>query len=254
MTPASIRNNNPGAIEPGYASKKFGATRHEVLRWKGPDGNPRENRIATFPTPQHGAAAQMHLLATGRHYRNKPIRQAVQTWCGGYWSDSYERVIKAKAGISPETCVTVELLSDVEFAIGLCKAMAWQEAGRAFPMDDAGWRTAHQMAFGSGYAPAPHPDNDVPFPKPEAAAREATAAAAKVTTAVTAVGGAATAISQTPTEAITKATETITSAKGLGEAVAGATTFAAGAPFAVAAALACGAVVLLWPKIKERWL
>lgn len=69
--------------------------------------------------------------------------------------------------------------------------------------------------------------------------------------AVAGVSVAAT-VSQTPTEAITKATETITSAKGLGEAVAGATKFAVGAPLAVAVALACGAVVLLWPKIRER--
>lgn len=191
MTPASIRNNNPGAIEPGYASKKFGATRYEALRWKGPDGKPRENRIATFPTPQHGAAAQFHLLATGKHYRDKPIRQAITTWCGGYSAGTYEKVLAARASVTPETVLTRELLADPLFAIPLARAMAWQEAGRAFPMGDAGWAQAHAMAFGDGYAPAPSEANDVPFPKPEAATRERNKVLTKVGAGLTAAGGVA---------------------------------------------------------------
>lgn len=250
MIPASIRNRNPGAIEPGYASKKFGSTRHEVLRWKGPDGKPRENRIATFPTPEHGAAAQMHLLATGKHYRNKPIRQAIATWCGGYSTNTYAKVLQAKAGVTPETKLTPDLLADPAFTVPLCRAMAWQEAGRDFPMDEAGWQRAHEMAFGDGYAPAPTEVNDVPFPKPEAKAREAVATATKVGTAVAAAGGAATAV--TSSDAITKATETIATAKGLGEAVDGAAKFAVASPIMVLIAVLCGVAVLLWPRIKER--
>lgn len=250
LVPASIRNNNPGACEPGYATKKFGATSYEVLRWKSADGKPRENRIATFATPVHGAAAQMHLLATGKHYRGKPIRVAIATWCGGYSVSTYERVLTAHGGVTPDTVLTKELLADPSFAIPLCRAMALQEAGREFPMDEDGWKRAHEMAFGSGYAPAPTETNDVPFPKPEAKARETVATATKVGTAVTAAGGAATVV--TSSDAITKATETITTAKGLGEAVDGAARFALASPVMVLIAVLCGAAVLLWPKIREK--
>lgn len=250
MTPASIRNNNPGACEPGYATRKFGSTSYETLRWKGTDGKPRTNRIATFATPQHGAAAQMHLLATGKHYRNKPIREAIATWCGGYSVGTYERVLAKRSGVTPDTVLTSELLADPAFAIPLCRAMARQEAGREFPMDDAGWQQAHAMAFGDGLAPQPTETNDVPFPKPEAKARETVATATKVGTAVTAAGGAATVV--TSSDAITKATETITTAKGLGEAVDGAARFALASPVMVLIAVLCGAAVLLWPKIREK--
>lgn len=191
LTPASIRNNNPGACEPGYATKKFGATSYEVLRWRSADGKPRENRIATFATPVHGAAAQMHLLATGKHYRGKPLRQAIAAWCGGYSVSTYERVLAAHGGVTPDTVLTKELLADPSFAIPLCRAMARQEAGHEFPMDEAGWLQAHAMAFGDGYAPAPSEANDVPFPKPEAAVRERNKVLTKVGAGLTAAGGVA---------------------------------------------------------------
>jgi len=253
MIPASIRNNNPGAMEPGPSSKRFGSTSHEVLRWKGPDGKTKTNRIATFATPQHGAAAQFHLLS--RKYTGKPLAKAVETWCGGYWSGEYAGRVEKACGLKGTDILTREIVADAARAIPIAKAMARTEAGREFPLDDEGWRTAHAMAFGDGMAPAPSPDNDVPFPKPEATARETVAAATKAvtaaTTVATAAGGAAT-VATTPTDTITKATEAVTSATGLGEAVAAAVKFAAGAPLIVAVSLGCGALVLFWPKIKER--
>jgi len=189
MIPASIRNNNPGAMEPGPSSRKFGSTSYETLRWKGPDGKPRTNRIATFATPQHGAAAQSDLLA--RKYAGRPLRKAVEMWCGGYWAGEYAAKVEAACGLGGDDRLTREIIEDAERAIPIARAMARMEAGREFPMDDHGWRTAHAMAFGEGLAPAPSPQNDVPFPKPEAAARDRNTALAKVGAAVTTAGAAA---------------------------------------------------------------
>lgn len=250
MTPASIRNNNPGAMEPGPSSKKFGSTSYETLRWKGPDGKPKTNRIATFATPQHGAAAQFDLLA--RKYTGKPLAKAVETWCGGYWSGEYAGRVEKACGLKGTDILTRDIVADAARAIPLAKAMARTEAGREFPMDAEGWRTAHAMAFGDGMAPAPSPDNDVPFPKPEAKVRETVAAATKAVTAATTVATGAATVATTPTDTITKATEAVTSATGLGEAVAAAAKFAASSPLIVAVSLGCGALVMFWPKIKER--
>jgi hypothetical protein len=180
MTPASIRNNNPGAQEPGYASKRFGSTSFETLRWKDKTGKARKNKIATFPTPQHGAAACFHLLGTSKHYVGQPISKAITTWCGGYSASGYAKALQSRAGLSGDTILTADLIRDPSFAVPLLMAMAKWEAGREFPMDEAGFRQGHDMAFGDGLAPAPSPDNDVPAQKPEGKAREVIATAAKV--------------------------------------------------------------------------
>jgi hypothetical protein len=172
MTPASIRNNNPGAQEPGYASKRFGSTSFETLRWKDKTGKARVNRIATFPTPQHGAAACFHLLGTSKHYVGQPISKAVTTWCGGYSASGYAKALQSRAGLSGDTILTADLIKDPSFAVPLLMAMAKWEAGREFPMDEEGFRQGHAMAFGDGLAPAPSPDNDVPAQKPEGQVRE----------------------------------------------------------------------------------
>ena len=173
ITPASIRNNNPGAQEPGPSSRKFGSTSFELLKWTY-KGKPATNKIATFPTNHHGAAAMFHLLMHGRskvgvlQYRNKPIQDAIATWCGGYYAGAYAKALEAHGGVKASDKLTAELLQSPEFAIPLCKAMARVEAGRDFPLDDDGWQEAHGMAVGGSVAPEFSPDNDVPSPGPNA--------------------------------------------------------------------------------------
>jgi hypothetical protein len=161
MTPASIRNNHPGAMYPGKSSKKFGSTSYETLKSK--DG---VHKIATFPTSTHGAAAQFDLLA--RVYTGMTLEKAVTKWCGGFYAPTYLKVLKDRADVTPETVLTKAMLADYEFAIPFAKAMAWQEAGRDFPLKDEDWLEAHQMAMGKeSTAPAWNPRNDVPTPKLE---------------------------------------------------------------------------------------
>ena len=161
LVPASIRNFNPGAQYPGASSKKFGSVTYETLTSK--DG---VHKIATFPTHIHGAAAMFDLLE--RSYTGMTVQAAITKWCGGYYVNTYTKVLEDKVGVKPTDVLTADLVHDASKAVPLCKAMAWQEAGRDYPLDDAGWAEAHRMAFAGGsVAPAWSPSNDVPTPKPE---------------------------------------------------------------------------------------
>jgi hypothetical protein len=160
MTPASIRNKNPGAMYPGPSSKRFGSASFETLKSK--DG---VHKIATFPTHQHGAAAMFDLLA--RKYTGRTVETAIKTWCGGYYVDTYCKVLEEKGGVPRTSMMDAAFIRDPARAIAFAKAMAWQEAGQDYPLDEAGWQEAHAMAFAGEVAPEHAPDNDVPSPKPE---------------------------------------------------------------------------------------
>ena len=256
ITPASIRNNNPGAMYPGKSAKKFGSTAGETLISK--DG---KHKIATFPTPIHGAAAQFDLLE--RSYCGMPLEKAITKWCGAYYVSTYLKVLEENGGIKRTDMLTREKLHDPAIAIPIAKAMALQEAGREFPLDDAGWRTAHDMAFSGSVAPAFSPDNDVPTPKRETRIAEKVDQAVKIAAGATAVGGGATVATKPdapkidPKAAIQKGKETretLEAAKDLGTWAKGFGTWAAGDGLTVCLGLAAAAaVVVVIPKIKERF-
>lgn len=239
MTPASIRNNNPGAQEPGYASKRFGSTSFETLRWKDKTGKARVNRIATFATPQHGAAACFHLLGTSKHYVGQPISKAITTWCGGYSASGYAKALQSRAGLSGDTILTADLIKDPAFAVPLLMTMAQWEAGRPFPMDEEGFRQGHAMAFGDGLAPAPSPENDVPTQKPEGKARE-------VIATVTKIGGAIS-VPAVPA-AYTTNVANAQGWQGLGDQIAGLVKWAVVSPLALMI-IAATAALLFLPRL-----
>lgn len=198
VTPASIRNNNPGAIEGGPSAKKFGSTSYETLRWNY-QGRPTTNRIATFPTKVHGAAAMFDLLYV--KYTGSTVAAAITKWCGDYYSGSYTKVLEQKCGVKPDSLLTKKLVRDADTAILLAKGMAFQEAGRDYPMSDDEWKQAHAMAFDDGHlAPEPNADNDVPFPKLEArrrvAVQDALDGAGKATASIGVVTGLMAAVKQ----------------------------------------------------------
>lgn len=176
MIPASIRNNNPGAMYPGPSAKKFGAKTFQVLKSK--DGT---HKIACFDNPVHGAAAQFDLLSSNK-YTGRTVRQAITKWCGGFYASTYLKVLAQNSGVTADTMLTADLVRNPSVGIPLAKAMALQEAGRAFPMSDEDWLKAHQLAFGVTLeAPEEQavvvaeepktetfaPDNPLPAPKPE---------------------------------------------------------------------------------------
>lgn len=214
MIPASIRNNNPGAIYPGKSAKKFGSRTHEILRSE--DG---VHKIATFPTSIHGAAAQFDLLHSS--YRNMTIEKAIAKWCGGFYVSTYIKVLEGQAGIKRTDILTSEILKKPDAAIPLAKAMAFQEAGKEYPMSDDEWLASHQMAFGGSVAPAFTPENDVPTPKPETRAVEAAKAAVQVAAPVAVVATAAPAVLSVPAvpDVITQSVTQVEAWKTMGVAV-----------------------------------
>lgn len=141
--PASIRNKNPGAMYPGAASRKFGSTSFQVLKSR--DGT---HKIATFPTDIQGAAAQFYLLGSTSYADGKrTVRQAIEKWCGGFYVSTYLRVLEEQAGVSRDAVLTRAMICNPDIAIPLARAMAWQEAGRDYPLEDDGWRQAHALAI-----------------------------------------------------------------------------------------------------------
>lgn len=134
--PASVRNNNPGAQWPGSVASQFGATGSQNLA----DGN----KIATFPTPVHGAAAQFALL--NKNYVGIPLSQAITKWSGGNSSPAYVASIAKDTGLSPGTVITPDLLQG-DKGVQLAKAMAKVETGRPYPMSDAQWKQGQSLAF-----------------------------------------------------------------------------------------------------------
>lgn len=145
MIPASIRTNNPGAMYPGPSAKKFGSTGTETI-----GGG---HLIAVFPDKVAGAAAQFDLLR--RSYTGKTLRAAITTWSGGNDVDTYLKVIERDTGIGADAALTVDMLADAAKAVPIAKAMAWQEAGKEYPMTDAEWSAAFKLSLGASPLPAP---------------------------------------------------------------------------------------------------
>lgn len=138
MIPASIRTNNPGAMYPGPSAKKFGSTGTETI-----GGG---HLIAVFPDKVSGAAAQFDLLR--RSYTGKTLRGAITTWSGGNDVETYLNVIARDTGLDADAALTVDMLADPTKAIPIAKAMAWQEAGKDYPMNDAEWSAAFKLSLG----------------------------------------------------------------------------------------------------------
>lgn len=250
MTPASIRNRNPGAQYPGPSARKFGGTSYETLRSR--DG---VHKIATFPTHQHGVAAQFDLL--DRKYCGMTIEAAITKWCGGFYANTYLKVLEQHAGVTPQTVLTKDMVRNPDFAIPFARAMARQEAGRDYPLDEDGWRQGHAMAFGGGTtAPGWSPDNDVPTPKPETRTAEAVKTVATWTAPVAAGTAAVTEVARQGVpavpEAASKALENANAWRGLVQGVTTIGTELAGLPwrFIAFAGVAAGGAIAFraWRK------
>lgn len=143
--PASIRNKNPGAQKAGPSSRKFGALKTHII-----GGG---HSIEQFPTHIHGAAAQFDLL--DRLYSGMSVRQAITKWSGGNHVDSYLKVLQKLAYVDPDGLMPDGYFRDPDSAIPFARAMAHHEAGQEYPMSDADWIAAHEMAF-----PAEEPEVD----------------------------------------------------------------------------------------------
>lgn len=141
--PASIRYNNPGAMWPQGSASKFGSTSYGKLA----DGN----LIAKFDTPEAGAAAQFDLLASPK-YSGMMIGSAIDKWSGHTGGaanvSAYANSVAKSIGVSPTDTLNADMLRGPA-GIAFAKAMARQEAGVEYPMNDDQWQKAQNMAFGN---------------------------------------------------------------------------------------------------------
>jgi hypothetical protein len=142
--PASIRNNNAGAMWPAAWQKKFGGVHGENLA----DG--KGNKIAKFPTPVHGAAATMYLLGNPDYmYSKKTVENAIATWSAakGKSLAAYVNAFE-QAGFSAEDKVG-DIMADPQKAVEFTRIMSRFEAGTEFPLDEQGWAQAFDMYRGA---------------------------------------------------------------------------------------------------------
>ena len=133
--PASFRYFNPGAQYPSVEAASFGQIGYGII-----GGG---HKIARFPCPVNGAAANFDLLY--RKYTGMTIGAAGTKWTGanGFGIPGYD----------PNTILTKQLLDDPVTAIALLKAIAGRESGRGNNLTEEQWRQAHRM-FKAGSADA----------------------------------------------------------------------------------------------------
>ena len=126
--PASFRYNNPGAQFPSNEAARFGQIGYGSLlggRFK----------IALFPSPVNGAAANFDLLF--RRYTGMTIGAAGNKWTGGFGF--------GVPGYDPNSMLTKAMLDDPSQAIALLKAIAGRESGRGNNLTQNRWQQAHDM-------------------------------------------------------------------------------------------------------------
>ncbi len=132
--PASFRYNNPGAQFPSREAAKFGQLGYGVI-------DNGQYKIALFPSPVNGAAANFDLLY--RNYTGMAIGAAGTKWTG---SNGF-----GVPGYDPNIILTKTTLDDPDQAIALLKAIAGRESGKGNNLTEEQWRQAHGM-FKAGSA------------------------------------------------------------------------------------------------------
>ncbi len=112
LAPASFRYNNPGAQYPSTEAARFGQSGYGII-----GGG---HKIARFPSPVNGAAANFDLLY--RNYTGMTIAAAGTKWTGGNGF--------GVPGYDPNSILTKAMMDDEGQAIALLKAIAKRESGR----------------------------------------------------------------------------------------------------------------------------
>jgi hypothetical protein len=159
----SIRTKNPGAMWPCAIATQFGSTSHEDLR----DGN----KAAIFPTFEQGAAAQFALWA--KNYSGMTLQSAIYKWSGHNSSSAYAQSLSLRVpGLLMSTIITRSFLASQQGRKFMAAQAQW-EAGKPYPMTDAQWAKAQELAFGVAKI-LPPPDIE-PVP-PKSGANKHTAA------------------------------------------------------------------------------
>jgi cell wall-associated NlpC family hydrolase len=131
--PASFRYNNPGAQYPSAEAARFGQIGYGII-----GGG---HKIAAFPSPVNGAAANFDLLY--RKYTGMEVGAAGAKWTGqhGFGVPGYDSSMM----------LTKEMVADAKQAIPIMKAFAGRESGKGTNLTEEQWKQAHDM-FRAGSA------------------------------------------------------------------------------------------------------
>lgn len=146
--PAAIQFKNPGAMWPGATATKWGSTKWQYLAdGTGQGGGGHGNKIAIFDNWVDGIAAQMDLWRTGVKYRNKTLREAINTWSGGNSVQSYLNYLEARVPRLTDTTVMNDAFWRGPMAIPFLKAQAGHEAGKVIPATQADYIEAQRRVM-----------------------------------------------------------------------------------------------------------
>lgn len=148
--PASIRFNNPGAVNAVAWNKALPGFAGSQIIGGG-------NEIAIYYTPEQGTAMWWELM---RRYGNSgatTVGAIIDKYGGGQNYSAYKSFVVDKTGLSGDT--EIDLDDDAQL-LPFAKAMFWYEAGRATPLSDK------QILYGFAYARAGFKE-PVPEPIPE---------------------------------------------------------------------------------------
>jgi len=125
---ASFRYNNPGAQYPSERATRYGQTGFGII-----GGG---HKIARFPSPVNGAAANFDLLRI--NYVGMPMGAAGKKWTGSYGFGI--------PGYPDDMILTREMVDNPKVAIPILKAIANRESGRGNNLTEEQWQQAHQMS------------------------------------------------------------------------------------------------------------
>lgn len=149
--PASIRTNNPGALNvapwirnaPGYVGDK-------VTSMSGAEAN----STVIFSTPEYGVAAWFTLLQKYRAAGATTLSAIINRYGGGQNYSSYVAEVAAWSGIGEPTEIK---LDDDAMLLAFGKAMFRYEAGRPSPLSDAQILYGFNLARGTAATVPPAP-------------------------------------------------------------------------------------------------
>lgn len=141
---ANQRYNNPGAMYPGSIAKKYGSLSFGYLL-----SDNGKHKIAFFPTPEAGAAANIQNMKN--NYSDLSVGAAIRKWRGvdkdgnpNPGSDYVPDGFKSSDSMD-------EIVYDKERMIDFMKKMAKHEGSNY--LSDAQWNKAYDLFSAGGYTP-----------------------------------------------------------------------------------------------------
>ena len=124
---ANVRYNNPAAAYPRKADEKYGVEGYGII-----GGG---HKIAKFPTPVHGAAANFDLFSS--NYTNMTFKAAIKKWRG--------RDSPVPSGYNPNEVIDKDFLNNKDRSIDFFKKMALHESPDFKGMTESDWIMAWEM-------------------------------------------------------------------------------------------------------------